>query len=120
MCFENHFGEMFVRGLLQLEPGAVIEFSNPGVKTILNVDGKLNWKTSSNRPLEDMNYWNSVASGFMLVLHKSGTIYIEGDLCVERCTRLWQKLSSARQKRFIMEGFLQKISLFVNALKFSG
>ncbi len=42
MCFENHFGEMFVRGLLQLEPGAVIEFSNPGVKTILNVDGKLN------------------------------------------------------------------------------
>lgn len=81
MCFENHFGEMFVRGLLQLEPGAVIEFSNPGVKTILNVDGKLNWKTSSNRPLEDMNYWNSVASGFMLVLHKSGTIYIEGDLC---------------------------------------
>ena len=28
-----------------------------------------------------MNYWNSVASGFMLVLHKSGTIYIEGDLC---------------------------------------
>lgn len=26
MCFENHFGEMFVRGLLQLEPGAVIEF----------------------------------------------------------------------------------------------
>lgn len=74
-------GEMFVRGLLQLEPGAVIEFSNPGVKTILNVDGKLNWKTSSNRPLEDMNYWNSVASGFMLVLHKSGTIYIEGDLC---------------------------------------
>ncbi len=72
-------GEMFVQGLLQLEAGATIEYLKPGEKTVLNLDGKLKWQATSNKELDDVDYWERVARGFMLIQRKSGTMYIEGN-----------------------------------------
>lgn len=72
-------GEMFVQGLLQVEAGATIEYLNPGEKTVLYLDGKLKWQATSSNELDDADYWGRVARGFMLVLHKSETTYIEGN-----------------------------------------
>ncbi len=72
-------GEMFVQGLLQLEAGATIEYLNPGEKTVLNLNGKLKWQATSNKELDDVDYWERVARGFMLIQRKSETMYIEGN-----------------------------------------
>lgn len=72
-------GQIFVRGLLQLDAGANVEYLKPGEKTILNLDGKLKWQAASKRSLDDSDYWSRVARGFMFIQHKSGTMYIEGN-----------------------------------------
>lgn len=72
-------GEMFIKGELQIEAGAIIKFSNPGEQTILNLDGKLKWQGDFSKDIEGSSHQSLVARGFKLILRKSGTTFIEGD-----------------------------------------
>lgn len=71
-------GVMHIKGLLQVEAGAKIVFTNPGQKTELHLDGNLIWHVYDNEPLSNTNYWSSVAKGFILYQHSSIGMNIEG------------------------------------------
>lgn len=72
-------GEMFVKGMLQIEADSKIKFLKPGEETILNLGGKLKWQGEFDESVENSNYHDIVARGFKLNLLNSGTTFIEGD-----------------------------------------
>ncbi|WP_295070949.1 hypothetical protein [uncultured Fibrobacter sp.] len=66
-------GEMKI-GMIQLESGSSIEFTNPGQGTIIWTNGKTLWKTSIVNENQEL-----VARGFKLIQLSDKDMFIEGD-----------------------------------------
>ncbi len=66
-------GEMKI-GVIQLESGSSIEFTNPGQGTIIWTNGKTLWKTSIVNENQEL-----VARGFKLIQLSDKDMFIEGD-----------------------------------------
>ena len=71
-------GEIFIKGLLQIDANSNITFLNPGQRTIIHLDGKLIWHHYTAPDMDNTTYWFNVAKGFKLIQYSSETMYIEG------------------------------------------
>ena len=71
-------GEMFVDGMLHIEPNSTVRFAEPGKGTVLHTNGKIIWRTFNSEPASNTQYWVNVARGFKLAHHSSQIVCIEG------------------------------------------
>lgn len=66
-------GEIYI-GSIQIESGAIVEFTEPGYKTIIRTNGKCIWRASIINENKEL-----VAQGVKLIQYSSKDMFIEGD-----------------------------------------
>jgi hypothetical protein len=127
-------GEMYVYSLLLLEANSRIEFSQPGVSSILHIAGNCIWRPYRSESITDLNYWTSVAKGFKMIQHSSKKLFIEGpwggtiyaplsELILGQATKavygrfLGKKITVHQYTKVFRVDFLPNISLEVAQLK---
>ena len=127
-------GEMYVDSLLLLEADSRIEFSQPGVSSVLHIAGNCIWRPYRSESITDLNYWTSVAKGFKMIQHSSKKLFIEGpwggtiyaplsELILGQATKavygrfLGKKITVHQYTKVFRVDFVPNISLEVAQLK---